>query len=49
MIFASFMYEKNSKEVTSYKYLGVDLHVKVNWNYIIERRINGGWKDYYGL
>jgi hypothetical protein len=37
------------EEVPSYKYLGIDLHHKLNWNYSIEKRINGGWKVYYGL
>jgi hypothetical protein len=45
-----FVYEKNSlEEVPSYKYLGIDIHHKLNWNYSIEKRINGGWKYYYGL
>jgi hypothetical protein len=35
--------------VTSYKYLGIDLHHKLNWNYIIKKRIIGGWKSYCGL
>jgi hypothetical protein len=48
--YANFMYVNNSlEEVTSYKYLRIDLHHKLNWNYIIEKRINGGWKTYYGL
>ena len=25
------------------------IHHKFNWNYIIEKRIIGGWKAYYGL
>jgi hypothetical protein len=37
------------EEVPSYKYLGIDIHHKLNWNYSIEKRINGGWKAYYGL
>ena len=37
---------RNLEEVTSYKYLRIDIHHKVNWNYIIEKRINGGWKTY---
>jgi hypothetical protein len=46
----TFIYEKNNlEEVTSYKYLGIDIHHKLNWNYRIEKRINGGWKVYYGL
>jgi hypothetical protein len=39
----------NMEEVTSYKYLGTDIHHKLNWNYSIEKRIIGGWKAYYGL
>jgi hypothetical protein len=46
----TFVYENNSLEkVSSYKYLGIDIHHKLNWNYSIEQRINGGWKYYYGL
>jgi hypothetical protein len=44
------MYDNNNlEEVTSYKYLIINLHHKLNWNYSIEKRINGGWKAYYGL
>jgi hypothetical protein len=46
----TFVYENNIlEEVTSYKYLGIDIHHKLNWNYSIEKRIIGGWKAYYGL
>jgi hypothetical protein len=46
----TFVYDNNNfKEVTSYKYLGIDIHHKLNWNYSIEKRIIGGWKAYYGL
>jgi hypothetical protein len=46
----TFIYEKNNlEEVTSYKYLGIDIHHKLNWNYSIEKMIIGGWKAYYGL
>jgi len=46
----TFMYEKNNlEEVSSYKYLGIDIHHKLNWNYSIEKMIIRGWKDYYGL
>jgi hypothetical protein len=46
----TFVYDNNSlEEVPSYKYLGIDVHHKLNWNYRIEKRINGGWKAYYGL
>ena len=39
----------NLEEVSSYKYLGIDIHHKLNWNYSIQKRINGGWKAYFGL
>jgi hypothetical protein len=46
----TFVYDNNSlEEVPSYKYLGIDIHHKLNWNYSIEKRINRGWKAYYGL
>ena len=41
--YANFMYDNsNLEEVSSYKYLGIDIHHKLNWNYSIEKRINGG-------
>jgi hypothetical protein len=46
----TFVYDNNNLEVvTSYKYLGIDIHHKLNWNYSIEKMIIGGWKAYYGL
>jgi len=49
-IFKNFVYDNNNlEEVTSYKYLGTDLHHKLSWNYTIAKLINGGWKTYYGL
>jgi hypothetical protein len=46
----TFVYDNNNlKEVNSYKYLGIDIHHMFNWNYSIEKRIIGGWKNYYGL
>ena len=43
--YANLVYDnRNSEEVSSYKYLGIDIHHKLNWNYRIEKRINGGWK-----
>jgi hypothetical protein len=46
----TFVYDNNNlEEVTSYKYFGIDIHHKLNWNYSIEKRIIGGWKAYYGL
>ena len=48
--YANFVYDNsNLEEVPSYKYLGIDIHHKLNWNYSIEKRINGGWKSYFGL
>jgi hypothetical protein len=45
-----FEYDNNMLEgVPSYKYLGIDIHHKLKWNYSIEKKINGGWKDYYGI
>jgi len=46
----TFVYDNNSLEkVPSYKYLGIDIHHKINWNYNIMKMINGGWKAYYEL
>jgi hypothetical protein len=46
----NFVYENNIlEEVPSYKYLGIYIHHNVNWNYNIEKRINGWWKVYHGL
>ena len=46
----TFLYDNNNlEEVTSKKYLGIDINQKLNWNYIIEKMIIGGWKSYYGL
>ena len=48
--YANFMYENsNLEEVSSYKYLVIDIHHKLNWNYNIEKSINAGWKSYFGL
>ena len=48
--YANFIYDnRNIEEVTSYKYLGIGSHRMLNWNYNIEKRINGGWKAYFGL
>jgi hypothetical protein len=39
----TFVYDNNNlEEVTSYKYLGIDIHCKLNWNYNIEKRLIGG-------
>ena len=41
--YANFIYDdRNLDEVTSYKYLRIDIHHKLNWNYNIEKMINGG-------
>ena len=43
--YANFVYDNsNLEEVSSYKYLGIgiDIDHKLNWNYSIEKRINGG-------
>ena len=43
--YANFVYDNsNVEKMSSYKYLGIDIHHKLNWNYRIEKRINGGWK-----
>jgi len=48
--YANFVYDNNSlEEVSSYKYLGIDIHHKLNLNYNIEKRINGRLKAYFGL
>ena len=48
--YVNFVYDNsNLEEVSSYKYLGTDIHHKLNWNYSTEKRINGGWKAYFGL
>ena len=48
--YANFVYDnRNLEEVSSYKYVGIDIHHKLNWNYSSEKRINGGWKAYFGL
>ena len=48
--YANFMYDNsNLEEVSSYNYLGIDIHHKLNCNYSIKKRINEGWKAYFGL
>ena len=48
--YANFIYDnKNLDEVTSYKYLGIDIHHKLKWKYSIEKIINKAWKAYFGL
>ena len=48
--YTNFVYDNNNlEEVSSYKYLGIDIHHKLNQNYSIKKRINGGWKAYFGL
>jgi hypothetical protein len=39
----TFVYENGILEkVPSYKYLGINIHQKLNYNYRIEKMINGG-------
>ena len=48
--YENFIYDnRNLEQVTSYKYLRINIHHKLNWNYNIEKRINEGWKAYFGL
>ena len=48
--YANFRYDNsNLEEVSSYNYLGIDIHHKLNCNYSIKKRINGGQKAYFGL
>jgi hypothetical protein len=48
--YVNFRYANNNvEEVILFKYLEIYLHQKLNWNYSIEKKINGGWKAYYGL
>ena len=36
--YANFIYDnRNLEEVTSYKYLRIDIHHKLNWNYSIDK------------
>ena len=36
------VYDNNNlEEVSSYKYLGIDIHHKLNWNYSIEKMEGG--------
>jgi hypothetical protein len=45
LTYNTFTYDNNNlEEVPSYKYLGIDIHHKFNWNYINEKRITGGWE-----
>ena len=37
------------EEVSLYKYLGIDIHHKLSWNYSMNKRINGGQKAYSQL
>ena len=48
--YANFIYDNiNIEEVNSYKYLRIYILHKLNWNYSIEKMINGVWKAYFGL
>ena len=46
--YANFIYNINLEKVTYYKYLIIDIHHKLNWNYRIEKIINEWWKAYFG-
>jgi hypothetical protein len=43
------VYENKLEEDTQYKYSIIDLHHKLNWNYSIEKMLNGSLKTYFGL
>ena len=46
----NFIYDNNYLEkIYPYKYLGINIHNQLNWNYSIEKRIIRGWKCYYRL
>ena len=37
--YANFVYDNNNlEEVSSYIYLGIDIHHRLNWNYNIEKK-----------
>ena len=42
----NFIYNNNYLEkVSSYNYLGIDIHHQLNWNYNIEKRVFKVWKS----
>jgi hypothetical protein len=46
----TFVYDNNIlEEEPLYKYHGINICHKLNWNYNIEKMINGGCKAYYGV
>ena len=46
----TFVYDNNIlEEFSLYKYVGIYMQPKLDWNYIIEKGINGGWKDHKGI
>jgi len=48
--YANFFYDNNNlEEVSSYKYLIIDIHHKIIWNYSIDKWINRGWKAHFFL
>ena len=48
--YVNFVYDNSNLEaVSSCKCLGIDINRKLNSNYSIEKRINGGWKAYFGI
>ena len=43
--YANFVYvNSNLEEVSSYKYLGIDIHHKLNWNYTLRKGLAQGGK-----
>ena len=48
--YKNYVYDNTDlEEVYSYKYLRIDIHHKLNLNYGIDKRFNGGWKTYFDL
>ena len=46
----NFIHDNNKlEEVSSCKYLRNHIHHKINWNYSIEKMINGGLRAYFGF
>lgn len=46
--YIDFVYgNKSFEEVKSYKYLGIDFHHKLNWNYNTKKMISEGWKLFW--
>ena len=48
--YANFIYDNiNIEEVTSYKYLRIDIHHELNWNYNIEKKDEWRLKIFFVL